>query len=192
MTVLGRGDLSPPRRYGRRRRWPRVLLVLIILAALGAAGYYGWHRWRDDKATVATAPTPCPTPSPTPTPPPLASTRVAVLNASLKPGLAARAARDLRRRFGVNVTRVGNAAGFDKGPSVLRYPPALAAQAQRLAAMVFPAPRLRGAAGQSRLELDLGTAFRGVVTTAEYERATAASPTPTPTPSPTPSTCTSP
>jgi len=164
MTILGRGDLSPPRRHHRGRRWPRVLLVVVLVAALGAAGYYGWHRWRDDNASVAATLPPCPTPTPTPSLAPIADAKVAVLNASLKVGLAARVAKDLRGRFSINVTKVANAPRFDDGPSVVRYPPAFAAQSQLLAAMLVPAPRLRAAADLTRLEIDLGTSFRRVAT----------------------------
>jgi hypothetical protein len=165
MTIPGRGDLSPRRHYGygrRRRRWPRVLLVLVILAGLGAGGYYGWHRWRDDgNATVALSP--CATATPTPTasaPPPITAK---VLNGSLKPGLAARVAKQLHQRFGVVVARVGNAARFTRGASVVRYPVRLAGPARALAGWVTPAARLRADAKARKVELDLGTRFRAVL-----------------------------
>jgi hypothetical protein len=163
MTIPGRGDLSPRRHYGygrRRRRWPRVLLVLVILGALGAGGYYGWHRWRDNStATVALAP--CPTPKPTPSyRPPAVTARV--LNGSLKAGLAAKVAKQLHQRFGLRVVKVGNAAQFTRGPSVVRYPARLAAQARALAGYVVPRARLHVDRHATKVELDIGTRFRSV------------------------------
>lgn len=163
MTIPGRGDLSPRRHYGygrRRRRWPRVLLVLVVLGALGAGGYYGWHHWRD-KGTATVALAPCPTASPSPSSAPV---RVAtrVLNGSLKAGLAARVAKQLRQRFGLTVAKVGNAARFTRGASIVRYPPRLLRQARELARWVVPAASLRSDARVGKLELDIGTAFRSV------------------------------
>jgi len=164
MTIPGRGDLSPRRHhygYGRRhRRWPRVLLVLVILGALGAGGYYGWHRWRDNGTSTA-ALEPCPTDTPTPiASPPTVTARV--LNGSLKPGLAAKVAKDLHQRFGLTVAKVGNAARFTRGTSIVRYPPRLAAQAQALARYVTPPAQLRAEGKLRKVELDIGTRFRAV------------------------------
>ena len=185
MTIPGRGDLSPRRHHGgygrRRRRWPRALLVLVIISALGAGGYYGWHRWRDNGTdTVALAP--CPTATPTPSARPPAVT-ARVLNGSLKAGLAARVAKELHQRFGVTVAKVGNAARFTRGASIVRYPAGLSAQAQALADDVTPRAQLRLDAQLKKVELDIGTAFRSVASPA-------AAPSPTPTASPTP--CSSP
>jgi hypothetical protein len=164
MSIPGRGDLSPRRRYGygrRRRRWPRVLLVLIIVGALGAAGYYGWHRWRDSgTATVALAPCPTATPTPSASPPAITAR---VLNGSLKAGLANMVAKQLHQRFGLTVVKVGNAARFTRGASIVRYPPRLAAQARALAGYVTPRAGLTVDARAKKLELDIGTAFRAVV-----------------------------
>jgi len=183
MTIPGRGDLSPRRHYGyghRRRRWPRVLLVLVILGALGAGGYYGWHRWREnDTATVALAP--CPTATPTPSARPPAIT-ARVLNGSLKAGLAAKVAKQLHQRFGLTVARVGNAAKFTRGVSIVRYPARLAAQAEALAGYVTPKARLKVDAQARKVELDIGTHFRSV----------AAPPAATRTPTASPSACASP
>lgn len=165
MTIPGRGDLAPRRRHGgyghRQRRWPRVLLVLLILAALGAGGYYGWHHWRNkDTATAALAPCPTPTAAPSSSPPPRVAARI--LNGSLKAGLAKKVAKGLQQRFGVVVGKVGNAARFTRGVSVVRYPPRLAASARALAGYVVPRARLRADTHLRKVELDIGTRFRSV------------------------------
>lgn len=162
MTIPGRGDLSPRRHYGygHRRRWPRVLLVLLVVGALGAGGYYGWHHWRDSgTATVALAPCPTATPTPSASPP---TVTARVLNGSLEAGLAAKVAKQLHQRFGLTVAKVGNAARFTRGASVVRYPARLAAAAQTLAGYVTPKARLQVDAQLKKVELDIGTHFRGV------------------------------
>ena len=165
MTIPGRGDLAPRRRssYGRhQRRWPRVVVTLIVIAGLAAGGYFGWQELRDnDKATVA-AGSPCPTPTAAPkvSPPPRVTAKI--LNGSLKSGLAKKVAKTLRRRFDVTVVKVGNAARFTRGVSVVRHPPQLAAQARLLASYVVPRARLRAKAHQKKVELDIGTRFRSV------------------------------
>lgn len=182
MTILGRGDLSPRR---RRSRWPRALLVLVVLAALGVGGWFGWQAWGGGgTTTLRPAATPCPTASASPSAPPAVTAPVRVLNGSLRPGLAATAARLLHRSFHVTVARIGNAVSFLRGDSEIRYPAPLAGQAQRLAAMVVPAPRLVAVASGSKLELDLGTRFRRVATVTEFRGALPASGTPSATPTP--------
>lgn len=165
-----------------------MLAVLIVLAGLAAGGWYAWQAWGTDSGTtrLRTAPPTCVPTTPPPSAPPRLAAPVRVLNGSLRPGLAATAARRLHRRFGVHVVRVGNAAAFQRGDSVLRYPPGLAEAAGRLQAMLVPAPRLVSAATGAKLEIDLGTRFRRVATAAEYRAAVAAaSPTASPSPSPT-------
>jgi hypothetical protein len=196
MTIPGRGDLSPRRRsgYGRhRRRWPRVLLVLTVIAALGAGGYFGWRRWHNDDSSAPTAFSPCTTPTAvaSPTPPPAVVARV--LNGSLKSGLGARIGHTLHDRFGVAVTKVGNAPRFLHGASLVRYPAGDDRPARTLAAMVVPNATPKVDTRLRRIELDVGTAFRRVATTAEFRRA-AATPSSTPAPSRTasPSACPSP
>jgi hypothetical protein len=198
MTIPGRGDLSPRRRhgYGGRRRWPRVLLTLVVLAALGAGGIYGWHRWRNDDTATVTAGPPCSTPtaeaSSPPVPPPVQPVRV--LNGSLKSGRAARVAHQMHRRFGVQIGRVGNAAKFVRGPSLVRYPVRLGRDAADVAAAVIPPPRLVVSNSLRRVELDLGTRYRRVATRREHQRAVKGavvanatrSPSPSGTPCPTP------
>jgi hypothetical protein len=181
MTILGRGDLSPPRRHRPgRRRWPRALLVLVLLAALAAAGYYIWRHYRGSTtATVRTTPTPCVTPPPTQPPTVAAGPPIHVLNGSLRPGLAAQIGRQLRRPpFNLRVAGVGNASAFMRGASVVRYPAASAARASDVAVAVVPAARLVPVAGAGEVELDIGSAFRRLATAAEYAAAVAPSPSP--------------
>lgn len=177
MTILGRGDLSPRRKYGygRRRRWPRVVLTLIVVAALGVGGYYGWRELRgNDTATVAAGAS-CRTRTAVPvaSPPPRVTAKV--LNGSLKTGLAKSVARTLHRRFGVVVAKVGNAPRFTRGDSVVRYPRRLTTPARALAAYVVPPPRLVASARLATVELDIGTRFRSV---APRPRTPAAVPSP--------------
>lgn len=194
MTILGRGDLSPPRRYrpGARRRWPRVLLTLIVVGALAAGGWYGWQRWHDDEpgGRPAAVLSPCANPSPLPTglSTPVTGPPVNVLNGSLRPGLAASVAKALHRTFHVRIGRVGNAPRFMRGTSTVRYPAKLAQQARRVAAVIVPAPRLVVAPAARRVELDIGTAYRRLATTAEF-RSNLVRSSPTPTPAASPSPC---
>lgn len=183
MTVLGRGDLSPPRRHrpGGRRGHPglRAFLVLVLLASLVAGGWWGWRHLRPpDSVRTRSAPASCVTPSALGTPARVAGVRMRVLNGSLRSGLAARVARQLHGRFGVVVTRVGNAPRFLRGTSVLRYPPAQVAQARLAAVLVLPRARLAATNRVARIELDLGTGFRAVAAYGGSRRVGAASPAP--------------
>jgi hypothetical protein len=178
VTIIGRGDLSPPRRHrpgGRRggRRWLRAFVVLLLLAALGAGGWFGWRHFRNnDTATVGTGPTPCVTPtggtsqhavSTAPAKP------VRVLNGTLRPGLAASVAKALHRSGPrVRVARIGNAVSFMRGRSKVSYPPALAAEARSVAAAVYPPAQLVESAATTVVELNLGSAFRRMASTVEY------------------------
>jgi hypothetical protein len=174
MSIPCRGDLSPRRRYGygrRRRRWPRVLLALVVLAAIGAGGYYGWHRWRDNGTTTAAlAPCPASTVESSLPPPPPPTAPVRILNGSLKPGLAAQVGRQLHRRFEIPIGRVGNAARFVRGASIVRYPIRLGRDATQVAASVVPAARLVVDDSLHRVELDIGTRFQRVTTPAERQQ----------------------
>lgn len=117
VTILGRGDLSPPRRRHHRRRWPFALLLLV---ALGAGGWYGWHWWQDRGTTASLAPAPCVTPSHPPAPSAAASVRLVVLNATNRVGLAHDVATQLHRR-GFRIARIGNNASTAR-TTMIGYP----------------------------------------------------------------------
>jgi hypothetical protein len=196
VTILGRGDLSPPRRgrfgYRRRRRWPRLVLALLLVAAVAAGGDEGWRHFRHHgRASLRTLPL-CPTTTPTPSVPAgIAGPPMLVLNGSLRPGLAAQVARGLQRRFHASIRRVGNAAAFQRGASVVRFPASLAAEANAVAAAVVPAARLAPTPANVRVELDIGTRFQRLASQQEFASAVApTTPPPAPT-SPTPSPCAS-
>jgi hypothetical protein len=181
MTIPGRGDLAPRRRssYGRHeRRWPRVLLTLVVIAALAAGGYFGWQKLSDNDNSTVGSGSPCPsaTSPPASTRPPAVTAKV--LNGSLKSGLAKKVAKTLHRRFDVTVVKVGNAARFTRGVSVVRYPPRLAARARLLAAYVVPRARLQARAHQKKVELDIGTRFRSVAAVVHTTTAPSSSPVP--------------
>ena len=187
MTIPGRGDLAPRRRssYGRRRRWPRALLTLLVIAALGLGGYAGWQRWHhDDHASPVAARTPCPTPHPAakaaPAARPLPHITAKVVNGSRSPRRAKRVAGTLRRRFDVRVSKVGNTRRLTRGASVVRYPRRLVAAARALAHDVRPHARLKKERRLHKVELVVGTRFRGVAPKPRK---------PTPRPSPSPSAC---
>jgi hypothetical protein len=193
VTILGRGDLSPPRRYRpggrRRRRWFRAFVILLLLAALAAGGWYAWRHLRTkDSATVRTLPTTCPSSShpQIAVPPPPQARPVRVLNGNLRPGLARRVAHALRAGPArLPIGRVGNAARFIHGPSRVSYPPALIIEAQHVAAALLPEPRLVETASATTVQLELGTGFRRAATAGEYRSAVQAfGPLPSPTASP--------
>jgi LCP family protein required for cell wall assembly len=89
----------------------------------------------------------------------LAATPVTVLNGSGAAGAAARAAGDLRR-LGVRVVGTGNAAKPTGRASTLAYPPAMAAQARLLQAVLGGGVTLVKADGGSSLVLTVGSGFR--------------------------------
>jgi anionic cell wall polymer biosynthesis LytR-Cps2A-Psr (LCP) family protein len=89
----------------------------------------------------------------------LAATPVTVLNGSGAAGAAARAAGDLRR-LGVRVVGTGNADKPTGRASTLAYPPAMAAQARLLWAVLGGGVTLVKADGGTSLVLTVGSEFR--------------------------------
>ena len=107
MTVIGRGDLSPPRRHHRHRGRNRLLLLL-LLATLGVGAWFGWQALRgDDNAAVRSSGTPCVQPTHPPAPAAAHSVHVRVLNGTNRAGLAHDVAQRLRAR-GLRIAGVGN------------------------------------------------------------------------------------
>jgi hypothetical protein len=89
----------------------------------------------------------------------LAATSVTVLNGGGVQGAASRAAGDLRR-LGVRVAGTGNAAKPTGRASTLAYPPAMAAQARLLWAVLGGGVTLVKADGGTSLVLTVGSEFR--------------------------------
>jgi acetolactate synthase regulatory subunit len=182
VTILGRGDLAPPRRY-RRRRGRRLGLALLLLVVLGAGGWFAWTHLRSDgKPATLRAHTPCPTPSASPAPLAPSAVTMRLLNGTARVGLAHRLAAVMRRR-GFHVVRVGNTTSQVAGASIVYY------GAGQLAAATTVAEHVPGATlmQQSRagVELDIGSDFVHLATPTQVAAAkardlTAASPSPAP------------
>jgi hypothetical protein len=177
VTVLGRGDLSPPRRH--RGRGP-ILVAIVVAGLLATAGWFGWHALRGGDSTSRQTVRTCVTPTPAPTPARPADVTVAVFNATPKVGLAHQVAAALRAR-GFRIGRVGNTKAIIGGTAVVTYGPgghadALAVAEQVSGATVTPVPA-------GTVTLELGPAFTGLaapadVTAAKTRDVAAASPRP--------------
>ena len=185
MTILGRGDLSPPRRH---RSWGRLVLVVVVLAVLVGAGYVGYVRFiRSSSAagSTTTGLSRCPkhvARGPYAAPHTL---RVRVLNASLQTGLAARVRSSLRHR-GFRVVQIGNAPRVGRYVASVSYSPDQKLGSATLAAQVLRATT-RVVPGRGVLELELGLKYRHMRASkaaTALARRTEASAAPTPSPSP--------
>jgi hypothetical protein len=135
VTILGRGDLAPPRR-GRRRRTP-FLAALLLLAALAAGGWYAWRTWTGgghDSVRTKQPHVVCVTPTPSSSPAPIKGVKVAVLNGTARAGLAHTIAGQLTLR-GFAVVKVGNGPAAS-GPPRVTYAPGEVALAMTLAEQV--------------------------------------------------------
>lgn len=178
MTILGRGDLSPPRRYGRRgRRWLAVAAVLVVL---GAIAWFAWREWHGGSSHAAGPPRPCVTPSVPPSPAAPAAVTVAVVNSTQHVGLAHQVAGQLRSR-GFHVGHVGNTKPLLSGVATVTYAAGLQAQALSVAEQVTGATVSPGAT--SGVTLEIGADFRSLadpaaVASAHAHDAAAASPRP--------------
>ncbi|MBV9487477.1 MAG: LytR C-terminal domain-containing protein [Frankiaceae bacterium] len=188
MTILGRGDLSPPRRNRSTGRSVTVGLVVILLGGGGFAAYKGLKS-NTDSGPAAALPVCKKQAQPSPAgPPKVRSTKFVVDNATLTAGLANQVADQLQSR-GLPVDSVGNTATRGKGIATVRYSADRRAVAQWVAAQIKGA-RLVATAGTNQVELDIGPKYRALQSKSAAKAAfarsqQAASPTPTATPSPT-------
>ena len=121
VTIPGRGDLSPRRKHRNWRRRSATAAVVLVVA-----------RWSGTAGTATSAavrrvpPKALPRcPSATPQPPAAQQARLTVRNATLKTGLAADVAHQLRQRD-FRIAKVGNTSvprqGCGDGP-LQRRPP---------------------------------------------------------------------
>jgi hypothetical protein len=158
VTILGRGDLAPPRRY-RRRRLPRALLALVVLGAVGYGVWYAYDRWIDDGGEASdTLATPCVTPSHPPAPAAAKDVTVWVLNSTKRVGLAHDVAKALRAR-GFRVGGVGNAGHAALAHTVVNY---RSGQLPEALVVGEHAGEVQLTDGSKRLELVIGKDFRGL------------------------------
>jgi hypothetical protein len=140
--------------------------VVVLVVALAAAGYLVFIR---TSGTSNSAAPPSPVRSACPATPDVAGGRadVAIRNGSLRTGLAAGVAHQLRRH-GFAVRSVGNANRLERDVALIRYP-ASGKQVATTLARYVPGARLQPA-GVAGVELDLGTRFRSLAAAAAMRR----------------------
>jgi hypothetical protein len=183
VTIPGRGDLSPRRKH---RDWRRRFAVAIVLALAAGGGYAGYRHFSGHSTRTVALLAPCP--SVTPTPPAAQQARITIRNATLKTGLAAEVAHELRQRH-FRIGKVGNTLFRGKGVATVQYSPDRMQSAQLVAAQ-FTGATMTEVAGSGVLELDIGPKYRSLAPVAQADAAdrailATASATPSPTPSPT-------
>jgi hypothetical protein len=183
VTIPGRGDLSPRRKHRNWRQRSAVVAVVLVVAGVAIGGYELFG------SSSSSAPKVLPRcPSTTPSPPAAQQARLVVRNATLKTGLAAGVAHQLRQR-GFRIGKVGNTPFRGKGVAVVQYSPDRLESA-RLVAAQFDGATLTQVEGTHVLEIDIGPKYRSLVAVADAEAAehqilASSSPTPSVTPSPT-------
>jgi hypothetical protein len=170
MTVLGRGDLAPPRR-ARRRRSPYAA-VLVVLALLAAGGWLAWQAWHGSGSSTLKPTVVCVTPTPSASPGKVKTIKISVFNGTTTVGLAHTVAGQLTRR-GFAVVRVGTGHAMT-GPSRITYSPgevdrALALQEQVPGATLYELSTQR----PGEVRLDIGTGFHRLATPAQVSAARA-------------------
>ena len=177
MTILGRGDLSPPRRH--RGRGP-IIATVVVAGLLAAAGWYGWHALRGGHHSSAQTVRTCVTPTAAPSPAAPGDVTVAVMNATPKVGLAHQVAAALKAR-GFRIGRVGNTKAIVVAAAVVTYGPGSRSAALTVAEQVPGATLTPVASGGVILELGpTFTALAGTdqVSAAHARDVAAASPRP--------------
>jgi hypothetical protein len=187
VTIPGRGDLSPRRRRGGGGA--RAGLVLLVAVVAAAVAYVVVAKPFSSSSGPTAHPVTC-VPTRSASAPSVRDVRVRVRNASLRTGLAADVAKQLRHR-GVHVTSVGNLGRVTTGAGAIRYTADRSVQARLLAAEA-PGLTATQVAGHGRVELDLGPRWKGLATSSAARTqlaADGATATSTATPAPTASTC---
>lgn len=183
MTIPGRGDLSPRRKH---RDWRQRFAVAAVAVVVAAVGFGGYELFSGGSAGSPTVLPRCPASTP---PPPIAQqAKLTVRNATLKTGLAADVAHQLRQRQ-FRIGKVGNTLFRGKGVATVQYSADRLVSA-RLVAAQFAGATLAEVEGTGILELDIGPKFRELVPVAEADAASrvvlgTSSPSPSATASPT-------
>jgi hypothetical protein len=134
-----------------------VVGILVLVAAAG--GYAGYGQLAGPSSSVAAVHVPCPSPSPSVAV--AQQARLAVRNATLQTGLAARVARHLRSRH-FSIGSIGNTLFRGKGVATVKFS-ADRLQAAQLVAAQFAGATMVRVPGSGVLELDIGPRFRGLV-----------------------------
>jgi hypothetical protein len=182
VTIPGRGDLSPRHKH---RNWRQRFAVAAVVLAVAGLGFGSYELFDGGTAASPAVLSRCPSAAPTP---PAQHVRLTVRNATLKTGLAADVAHQLRQRS-FTIGKVGNTLFRGKGVATVQYS-ADRSEAARLVAAQFDGATLMPVDGSKTLELDIGPKFRALVPVAQADAAerailNASSPSPSVTPSPT-------
>lgn len=157
---------------------------MLVVAGIAYGGYRVFGGGSSSSPLVLP---PCP--SPTATAPVATQARLTVRNATLKAGLAADVARQLRQRD-FHVAKVGNTVFRGKGVATVHYS-ADRTESARLVAAQFVGATMTEVTGSNVLELDIGPKFRALVPVGQAQaadRAILATPTAAPAAAPSP-TC---
>ena len=165
MTILGRGDLSPPRRH--RGRGP-IIAAIVVAGLVAAGGWVAWHQLRGGHGSSRASVRTCVTPTPAPTPADVGGVTVAVLNATPKVGLAHQVAAALRAE-GFRIGRVGNTKAIVGGSAVVTYGPGGRGQALTVAEHVVGASVMAVSSGG--VTIQLGPAYTGLASPADVAAA---------------------
>lgn len=178
-TPRGVGARPGRRRSGARRR---LLVVTLALAVIVGASWTAWQATTGAADDVRAKPAPsCPVPSPTPVVVPAGQVTVNVYNATDRRGLAARVAKELKRR-GFVVRKVDNdpAKRSVTGAAEVRHSAAGSDAARTLAAQVGPVVAVPDQRRGPSVDLALGAGFERLVTPEQAGAALSPAPGPVP------------